>query len=81
MEVREGNVVSSLPTTVITTNITPLLQLLFCGKEFVVGEDLDITEDNDRAVHGIVVMHFIGEGNKELLLLKVLPTLAFIDLD
>jgi hypothetical protein len=81
MEVREGNAMSSLPTIVITTDVTPLLQLLFCGKEVVVGEDLDIIEDNDRAVQGVATMHSIGEGNKEHFILKVLPTLALVDLD
>ncbi len=95
MEAREGNVVFSFIATVITielsqstivsvvtTNVAPLvLIIVFVEKEVSVGKYLDIVENNDRAVQGVTTMHYIGEGNKEHLLLEVLPTLALDDLN
>jgi hypothetical protein len=40
---------------------------------------LDIAKDSDRVVQRVATMHFVGEGNKEHMLLEVLPTLALVD--
>jgi hypothetical protein len=55
--------------------------MVFVEEEVSVGKDLNIVKDSDRAIQGVATMHFIGEGDKEHLLLKVLPTLALIDHD
>jgi hypothetical protein len=95
MEVKEGNVVSSFLATVITTelsqsikvsvvtiDVTPLAPItIFVEKEVVIGEDLDIVEDNDKVVQGVIAMHSIGEGDKEHLFSKVLPAFFLVDLD
>jgi len=91
MEVREGNVVSFLPATIIitefsqsttinvvTTDVGPLILItIFVENETGVGNDLDIVEDIDRIVQRVVTMCFIKEGYKEHLRLEVLSTLAF----
>jgi hypothetical protein len=93
MEVREGNVVSFLLATIITTklskstivnvvtiDVAPLtLITIFVEEETGVGEDLDIAKDIHSAVQGVVTMHSIEEGDKQHLLLEVLPTLTFAD--
>jgi hypothetical protein len=93
MEAREGNVVFSLLITVITTklnrntivsvvstDVAPLTPIIiFVEEEGNVRKGLDIVEDSDRAVQKVVTMCSIGEGNKEHLLLEVLPTLALAD--
>jgi hypothetical protein len=35
----------------------PCSNYCLCGKENVVGEDLDIAEDNNRVIQGVVTMH------------------------
>jgi len=93
-EAREGNVVFFFLITVIatklsrntmvsvvTTDVAPLTPIIiFVEKEASVGEDLDIVEDNDRVVQRVGTMCSIGEGNKEHMLLEVLPTLVFANL-
>jgi hypothetical protein len=93
MEVREGNVVSSLLVTIITTKLSQSTIVsvvtrnaslfapitIFVEEETNVGKDLDIVEDSDRAIQGIATMHSIREGDKEHLFSKVLPNLALTD--
>jgi len=93
--VKEGNVVSSFLAIVITTKLSQSTKVsvvtiyvspfapitIFVEKKAVVGEDLDITKDNDKVVQGVVAMRSIGEGDKEHLFSKVLPTFFLVDLD
>jgi hypothetical protein len=95
MEVREGNVVSCLLATIITTelsqstiiskittNVAPFISIIvFVEEEIGVGQDLDIVEDIDRVIQGVVTMSSIEEGDKEHILLEVLPTLVLADLN
>jgi len=42
----------------------PCSNYCLCGKENVVGEDLDIAEDNNRVIQGVVTMHAYGKETK-----------------
>jgi len=72
----------STKVSVVIIDVSPFAPItIFVEKEAVVGKDLDIAKDNDKVVQGVVAMRSIGEGDKEHLFLKVLPTFFLVDLD